>query len=294
MLALLLHAADGPYKFGWHAHPDVVLLCVALLAGYFYAITMLRETLSDAGRVKRSQVLLYCSGVLSLYLVAGTPIHDISEQYLLTAHMFQHTVFIMISAPLLLAGIPAWMWQALLRQRGVMPVAKVLTHPIVAFSAFNALQVITHLPEVVNFSLETHWFHFFVHAALVISAMMMWWPILSNVPELPRLSPPLRMAYLFVQSLIPTVVAAFVTFANGVVYDFYAQAPRMWGITAVEDQQIAGGVMKMMGSIILWGFITVIFFQWFAKEERESKGPPWREVEEELDAMGLTGGTSRP
>jgi putative membrane protein len=292
MLALLLHAADGPYQFTWHAHPDVVLLCFALLVGYFYAITMLRETLSDAGRVKRSQVLLYCSGVLTMYLVAGTPIHDISEQYLLTAHMFQHTVFIMVSAPLMLAGIPSWMWDALLRQRGVMPIAKILTHPIVAFSIFNALQVVTHLPEVVNLSLETHWFHFVVHVALVASAMLMWWPILSNVEVLPRLSPPLRMAYLFVQSLIPTVVAAFVTFANGVVYDFYAQAPRMWGISPVEDQQIAGGVMKMMGSIILWGFITVIFFQWFAREQRESQGPPWGEIEDELEALGLSGGTS--
>jgi putative membrane protein len=114
--------------------------------------------------------------------------------------------------------------------------------------------------------------------------------VLSIVPELPRLSPPLRMAYLFLQSLIPTVVAAFVTFANGAVYDFYAQAPRMWGVSAVEDQQIAGGVMKLMGSVILWGFITVIFFQWFYKEQRESEGPAWRDIEEELDSLGLTSG----
>jgi len=288
MLALLLHTANGPYEFSWHLHPDVVLLCAFLLAGYFWAITMLRESISDAGRVRRSQVVLYCSGVLSLYLVAGTPVHDISEQYLLTAHMFQHTVFIMISAPLMLAGIPSWLWQALLRRPGMLPAGRVLAHPVVAFLAFNALQVVTHLPEVVNFALETHWFHLFVHVALVASAILMWWPVLSNVPELPRLSPPLRMAYLFVQSLVPTVVAAFVTFADSAVYDFYAQAPRMWSLSAVEDQQIAGGVMKLMGSLILWGFITVIFFQWFYKEQREAAGPAWRDVESELESMGLT------
>jgi putative membrane protein len=227
---------------------------------------------------------------MTLYLVAGTPIHDISEQYLLTAHMFQHTVFVMISAPLMLAGVPGWFWQALLRRPGFLRVGRVLTHPLMAFSLFNVLTVATHLPEVANFALETHWFHLLVHIALVASAMLMWWPVLSIVPELPRLSPPLRMAYLFLQSLIPTVVAAFVTFANGAVYDFYAQAPRMWGISAVEDQQIAGGVMKLMGSVILWGFITVIFFQWFYKEQRESEGPAWRDIEEELDSLGLTSG----
>jgi|CXWL01.1.fsa_nt_gi putative membrane protein len=293
MLAPLLHTASGPYQFSWHLHPDVVLLSIFLLVGYFYAITQLRDLVSDAGRVKRSQIILYCSGVATLYLVGGTPVHDISEQYLLTAHMFQHTVFIMISAPLILAGIPAWMWQALLRQPGMLRTGKVLTHPVVGFGIFNALQVVTHLPEVMNFTLNTHWFHLFVHIGLVASAMLMWWPVLSTVPELPRLTPPLRMAYLFAQSLIPMVVAAFVTFADGAVYSFYAAAPRLWGLSAVEDQQIAGGIMKLMGSMILWSFMTVIFFQWFYQEERESVGPAWSEVEDELAALGLTGGARR-
>lgn len=288
MLAPVLHTASGPYSFTWHAHADVVLLCLFLLVAYAWALLVLRESISDAGRVKRSQVLLYVAGVLTLYSVAGTPVHDISEQYLLTAHMFQHSVFVMISAPLLLAGVPGWLWQALLRPAGMLRAGRVLTHPVVAFGVFNGLTVITHLPEVTNYALETHWFHLVVHVSLVASAMLMWWPVLSIVPELPRLSAPLRMSYLFVQSLIPTVVAAFVTFADGTVYDFYAEAPRMWGLTPVQDQQVAGGVMKMMGSLILWGFITVIFFQWFYREERESRGPAWRDVEEELETLGLT------
>lgn len=293
MPGTLLHTASGPYQFSWHLHPDVVLLSIFLLVGYFYAITQLREMVSDAGRVKRSQVVLYCSGVATLYLVAGTPVHDISEQYLLTAHMFQHTVFIMVSAPLLLAGIPAWMWQALLRLPGMLRTGKVLTHPVVGFGIFNALQVGTHLPEVMNFTLNTHWFHFFMHMALMASALLMWWPVLSTVPELPRLSSPLRMAHLFVQSLVPTIVAAFVTFADGALYGFYAAAPRMWGLSAVEDQQIAGGVMKLMGSLILWGFMTVIFFQWFYKEQREEAMPAWAEIEGELESLGMTTSSKR-
>jgi hypothetical protein len=66
----------------------------------------------------------------------------------------------------------------------------------------------------------------------------------------------------------------------------------MWGLTTVQDQQIAGGVMKLMGSLILWGFITVIFFQWFYREQREAQAPPWREIEDELEALGLTRGGS--
>ncbi len=288
MLLPLLHTASGPYQFNWPLHADVVVFCIFLEAGYLYAVTQLRDVISDAGRVRRKQVLLFSAGVASLYLVAGTPVHDISEQYLLSMHMFQHTVFTLVTAPLLLAGIPAWVWQAALRQRGVMPLAKRLVNPVAAFGIFNLLMVLTHLPASVDYSLNHHSFHFFVHAVLVASAMLMWWPILSVVPQLPRMSAPLQMAYLFVQSLIPTVIAAFVTFADGTVYTFYDRAPRMWGLTPVEDQQIAGGIMKLIGSLILWTFITIAFFEWYSREQRQDDEPRWGEIEEELHEMGLT------
>ena len=293
MLLPFLHTASGPYQFHWALHADVVLFCVFLEAGYLYAITQLRDVVSDAGRVRRKQVLLFTSGVAAIYFVAGTPVHDLSEQYLLSMHMIQHTVFTLVAAPLLLAGIPAWLWQALLRQRGIMPIARRLVNPVVAFGLFNLLMVMTHLPNAVDYSLNHHWFHFVVHAALTVSAMLMWWPILSSVPELPRLTAPLRMAYLFLQSLIPTVIAAFVTFADGVVYPFYERAPRIWGLSAEADQQIAGGMMKLIGSLILWTFIAIAFFEWYAREQNQGQEPRWDEVEEELHHLGLTDAQKR-
>jgi putative membrane protein len=284
----LLHAASGPYQFHWNVHPDVVLLCIFVEAGYLYAVTQLRGLASDAGRVRRGQVLMFSAGVLAIYLVAGTPVHDISEQYLLSMHMVQHTVFTLVAAPLLVAGVPVWLWQAILRPRGVLPVARVLVHPVVAFTVFNAIMVLTHLPVVVNYALYHHWFHFLVHAALVGTAMMMWWPVLSTVPELPHMSAPLQMSYLFLQSIVPTVIAAFVTFADSPVYEFYEKAPRMWGLSAESDQQLGGGLMKLIGSLILWGLIAVVFFQWYAREQSESQEPRWDDVEEELSQLGLT------
>ena len=278
----------GHEWFDWHLHADVLLLCTVLLCGYFYAVTVLRPLISDAGRVRQSQVVFFCLGVLTIYVAAGSPVHDLSEGYLLSMHMFQHLLFTLVAPPLLLAGIPAWLWQPLLRRRGIMPVAKVLVTPLVAFGAFNFLVVVTHLPEVVDLALREHWFHFLVHAALVASAMMMWWPVMSNVPELPRLSYPLQMSYLFVQSLLPAVIGSFITFSQSAVYDFYGRAPRIWGMDPVEDQQIGALVMKLAGSLILWAFIGVAFFKWYAREEAQSRGPAWREVEDELKEMGLT------
>lgn len=285
----LIEDIGGLEWLDWHLHPDVLLLCLGLLGGYWYAINVLRLQISDAGRVKKSQILSFCAGVLVIYIAAGSPMHDLAEQYLLTAHMTQHLLITMVAPPLLLVGVPVWLWQAALRGENVMRVARVLTNPLVAFGAINALIVLTHLPEVVDLALTAHWFHFFVHVALFGAAMMMWWPVLSNVPELPQLAEPYQMAYLFVLSVIPAVVGGFIVFSRSPVYDFYAEAPRIWGISAVEDQQIAAGIMKTFTPVILWSFIGVAFFRWYAREQAAEQGPRWPEVEEELRELGLSG-----
>jgi putative membrane protein len=283
----LLHIA-GYSWLEWHLHPEVVFPLVLLEVAYLYSVTEVRAMISDAGRVKRSQVISFSLGVLVLYIAAGTPIHDISEEYLFSVHMVQHLLFTLVAAPLLLVGTPAWLWQALLRRPGAMPVARLLTNPLVTFSVFNAVLVITHLQPVVDLALRHHEFHLLVHVVLIVTAIMMWWPILSDVPELPRLSYPLQMAYLFLQSLLPAVLASFITFSDGVVYEFYGEAPRIWGLSPIDDQQIAGGVMKLGGSLILWCFIAVAFFRWYQREQQASQTPGWPEVEAEIERLGLS------
>ncbi len=283
----LLHI--GGYQWlDWNIQPDVILLCLVLIGGYLYAITGLRKRLSDAGRVKRVQIVSFYLGVLTIYAASGSPLHDLADVYLASAHMLQHVLLTLVAAPLLLAGIPGWAWQALLRIRGVMPVARLLTHGVMALAIFNGVMLLVHLPSAVDLQLREWSFHLFAHVALVGAGLVLWWPILSNVPELPRLPYPLQMGYLFLQSLVPAVMASFITFSDRLVYPAYAEAPRIWGIAPMDDQQIAGGIMKLLGSIILWSFIAVAFFKWFEREEAEARGPSWPEVEEELHSLGLT------
>jgi len=282
-----LHIA-GYEWLDWSLRLDVILLCILLGVAYYYAVTQLRPRVSDADRVKRSQVFYYSLGVLTIYAAAGSPLHDLADQYLASAHMLQHVLLTLVAAPLLLAGIPAWVWQALLRVRGVLPVARVLTHGLMALAVFNAVMLLVHLPSAVDLQLQEWWFHLFAHTSLLVAGLVMWWPVLSTVPALPRLAYPLQMGYLFLQSLVPAVMASFITFSDRVVYQAYAEAPRIWGISPLADQQIAGGIMKLMGTIILWIFITVAFFKWYEREEGEGRDPRWPEVEEELRNMGLT------
>ncbi|MDE3095569.1 MAG: cytochrome c oxidase assembly protein [Chloroflexota bacterium] len=291
VLLPLLHGAPATSTAGWwhwHLHPDVWLFCIVLEALYLYAVIWLRQSASDAGRVKRRQVLLFSGGVFTIWLAAGTPIHDIGEQYLLSVHMLEHTMLTFVAAPLLLAGIPSWLWQVPLRVRGVLPAARVLVHPIVILFVVNMTFVVLHLPAVLDLSLRSDPFHFTWHAVLVAVSILMWWPILSDVPELPRISYPMQMAYLFVQSLIPMVVASFITFADHAIYAPYVQAPRLWGLSPLADQQVAGGIMKTFGALVIWWFIGLAFFRWYRDSQAEEKGPRWSDVQDELDQLGLS------
>src|SRR2546422_1914711 len=140
----------------WRLHPDVVLLCVTLLGAYFYAINILRPRLSDAGRVKHSQVALYLCGVLAIFIATGTPIHDLSEQYLLSVHMVQHLLLTLVAPPLLIAGVPSWLWRAMLGGRHVPSVTRVLVPPRGTVGVVNLLVLGTPPPVVVGHAPPGH------------------------------------------------------------------------------------------------------------------------------------------
>jgi putative membrane protein len=96
------------------------------------------------------------------------------------------------------------------------------------------------------------------------------------------------MLYLFLQSILPTVPASFLTFARAPVYHFYESVPRIWGIGVLNDQQIAGLIMKIGGGLLLWACIAAIYFRWSAKEERgESEEVTWETFERELEVWDL-------
>jgi putative membrane protein len=162
-------------------------------------------------------------------------------------------------------------------------VFRFLTRPIVALIVFNGLLLFTHWPEVVEASVRSELTHFTLHVLLVGSAVLMWWPVMSPLVELPALTPPAQMMYLFAQSLAPTIPASFLTFGHTLLYPVYGTFPRIWGISALNDQLIAGLLMKLVGGFILWGFVATIFFRWHAREERDGwDALALRHVEREL------------
>jgi putative membrane protein len=252
----------------WHPHPSVLLVLGGIWVGYLVAVRRHR-TVAGEPPDRRRRTTLFSVGMACLWLGADWPVHDLAEGYLYSVHMAQHLLFTLVAPPLLIAGMPAWMWRDILRPRWLFVAFRFLTRPIVALILFNGLLLFTHWPEIVDASVRSELTHFTLHVLVFGSAIVMWWPVMSPLVELPALTPPAQMMYLFAQSLAPTIPASFLTFGHTLLYPVYGTFPRIWGISALNDQLIAGLLMKLVGGFILWGFVATIFFRWYAREERD-------------------------
>jgi putative membrane protein len=252
----------------FHVHWDVYGLALTLLVGYWYAIRRLGPLQSPRPEpaVRTGQAVSFHVGLLLFVAVRGWPFHDIGDQSLFTFHMIEHLVLALGVPPLLLRGTPAWLLRLMVLP--ILPVMRVLTKPAVALVLFNLTLVVIHIPVIVELMLDSEAAHLLLHLLLMVTALLMWWPVIGPIPDLPKLSPFAAMGYVFLQSLVPTVPASFLTFADVPIYRVYEDLPRLWGVDVLTDQLIAGLIMKIGGGLVLWAVITVIFFGWALREER--------------------------
>lgn len=265
--------APSADPWAWQPSPDVWLLVVTLYGGYWYLLATRGGVAVRRVPATAAQRWCYTLGVAVLWAATDGPIDFIGETYLLSVHMLQFLLLTLVAPPLLLLGVPGWMLRRLLAPAPIAALIRALTRPLPAMVLFNAVIVVSHWPTVVDAYLRSDLAHFTMHAVWFSSALLWWWPVLSPLPELPHLTTPLRMAYLFAQSIVPTIPASFLTFGSGPLYDFYAQAPRLWGLSVIDDQQIAGLLMKMGGGLLLWAVITALFFRW--SHEDHTGAPDW-------------------
>lgn len=286
----MLLAHEGGADLAWRAHPDVWLMVALLVGGYFWALRRWGPSKAPIGEAAATtrQKALFVAGVAFLWVGADWPMHETSEDFLFSAHMIQHTLFSLIAPPLMIMGTPKWLLRMPLDSPRVLKVARFVTRPMFGLVLFNSVIVVTHWPLVMDASLTSEPVHFAVHVVLFTSAAIMWWPAIDPLPELSRLSAPGKMLYLFLQSIVPTVPASFLTFAETPIYDFYASVPRLWGIGVVTDQRVAGLIMKIGGGLLLWLAIAYLYFRWSAQEEnQETQEVSWDDFERELQAWEL-------
>ena len=235
-------AGRDPLQF--HLHPDVVAVVVAVALGYWFALKRLGPRLASPGEpvITRRQSLMLVAAIGGLWLASDWPLHDLGAGYLYSAHMVQHSIYTVALPPLFILGTPAWLWRWLLRP--VMPVFRRLVHPVSAVAIFSAVTVVTHVPVFVTAAVRSGPAHVAQHAALILSATLVWWPVTSPLPEVGRLSKLLsRLVYPFFQFLAASMAGSSLVWAQEPVYRVYDEFPKLWGFTTLSDQQWAGAIM---------------------------------------------------
>ncbi|HET9294624.1 MAG TPA: cytochrome c oxidase assembly protein [Gemmatimonadales bacterium] len=261
-------ARDVAWTWHWQPYPGVWLFMLALVGGYIWMVRRMAPKAAPPGRppVSRRQWVWFGIGALALWAATDWPIGALGSGYLLSVHTIQWILYTLVAPPLLLLGVPDWLPLATREGSVARRLLRVLALPVVALIITDAILLTSHVPAVVDGFRRTQAGSFLIDMAWLAGGLVMWWPILAPNPMISRVSPPWQIGYLFFATVVPTVPAAFLTFADFPVYALYELAPRVHGIPAGADQQVAGLLMKAVADPILWLAMGILFFQWSRRE----------------------------
>lgn len=278
----------------WQARPGVWILVAGVIALGLYATRVVgpNAVRGDEPITTARQRVFFWAGVVVLWMASDWPVHDIAESHLYSVHMVQHFVLTFIVPPLFLLATPTWLARLVIGQGTKTETwLRRLSRPVVAGVIFNGVVIVTHWPDLVNLSVEVGPLHYLIHLVVVATAFLMWTPVCGPIPEW-RISMPGQMLYLFLMSIVPTVPAAWLTFAENPVYGAYDHGHQLWGLTVVSDQQLAGLFMKLGGGVYLWSIIIYLFFSWATRNQRADRDQrfaserdllTWEKVESEFE-----------
>lgn len=262
----------------WTTYPSIVIGCLAFALGYELLAGPLRRrwSLSDTGPTRSDRVLFH-GGLFVVFASLQGPLHELSDIYLFSGHMVQHLAITLVFPPMLIAGMPGWMWRPLLRVPAIRAVGRGLTHPIVAFLLSTAVLYLWHVPTMYEWALLDHDVHIAEHLSFMAVYVVMWWPAFSRSEGLPPLTPGRRLIYLFLLTIPMKGLGAIITVSDYVLYPFYATQPRVFGLDPLTDQRLGGLIMWIPGGLVFWVTMGVVFFKHYYKDEtvrRRLQGAP--------------------
>jgi putative membrane protein len=252
----------------WHNEPWLIGGLVIL--GWLWAVLAgpLRSRLAPGSNYPRWYALRFYLALFIFYLAVGSPLDQIGERFLFSAHMFQHQLLVYPAAILFLQGLPHWMVDPLLRRRWVAAPLRLLTHPLSCALVYSLVIGVWHAPSLYDFALRNKVVHVAEHLTFFAAALLYWWPLLSPSRVLPRRSHGVQMLYVLGVVITMTPVFAYITFSQDVLYPTYEYAPRIIAdFTASEDQLLAGVMMKLIGLMVSLGAFTVSFYRWYQEQK---------------------------
>jgi len=285
---ILLHAGTPSHGLwtAWTWSPGIVAPMAAAAFLYARGLRLLWDEHIGRG-IRVWEASCFAAGWIVLALALLSPLHALSEQ-LFAAHMIQHELLMVAAAPLLVLGRPLvpMLWAIpspgrrrigkFVRQPSVRALWGAITLPVVAFLAHGAAIWVWHAPPLFEATLNSDAIHAAQHASFIATALLFWWTIIhGHAPGGQARAAGFGLAVLL---LFGTVVhtgalGALLTFSRTLWYPAYGSAAAVWGLTALEDQQLAGLVMWVPASVGYLGAALLLFSAWLrASEARVRQG----------------------
>ena len=231
-----------PYAWSWNL--EALLLVPAMTAGYVWAI---RRHAAPPWRIA-----CWVGSMVLIWAVSITPIETISLHYLLSVHLIQNVVLAEWAPLLFVLAIPPSL-------AGILP----RVPPVPALALWVVNYGIWHLPWIYDAALRhQHTLLHLEHALYFGTGVLLWWPVVHG-----SMSAGAKSAYVFGAFLLASPIGLMMALVPDPIYEFYERAPRLWGLSPILDQQIAGVAMAGAEAVVFFAVFAFFFARFFAEQD---------------------------
>ncbi len=255
---------------GWSLSPALLPL-LAYAAIYLWRFRAARRESGGRGAGAR-QALAFGAGLVLMALAVASPLDELGEEHLFSAHMVQHLLLGDIAPLLVLLALSrVIMRPATRRLNRVERALGPLAHPVTALVAGLGIVYAWHIPAMYQAALASPLVHALEHATFFAAGVAIWWPLVQPVPMRRRLGGLEVLAYVGAAKAGLAALGLFLTWSSTLAYPYYASVPRVWGLSPVEDQNVGGAIMMVEQSTVLVVAFAVLFTRMLAQSEEEER-----------------------
>lgn len=278
--------------FGFRAlwSPYFFAAMVIILVGYFLLTVKYRHRFKGSEALTKRQGIIFSTAIFLLYVIKGSPV-DLMAHLMFYAHMIQMAFLYLIITPMLIVGIPQWVWKKVTNHPVIKPFFRFMTKPIIALVLFNGIFSFYHIPLIFDVIKTDIFLHAGYTGLLFVVATFMWWPLINQVEKENRLSGVKKMGYIFADGVLLTPACALIIFAPEPMYATFsdpaawAQAlelcvppmilstlslsgPEMFNsMSLLHDQQLGGVLMKVIQELVYGTVLYQVFVEWFKRDQ---------------------------
>jgi putative membrane protein len=258
-------------EVGWRLDPAVLLPLALYAAVYVWRFRSARAEAGGRG-AGALQALAFAGALTALVIAVASPLDALGERYLFSAHMVQHILLGDIAPLLVLLALSRVILRPATRRLVRLERALGrLAHPALGIGVWLGLVYLWHVPALYDAALRDPVLHALEHASFFTAGLALWWPLIQPVPMRHRLTGLGSLAYIAVAKAGLAALGLYLVWSTTVAYSFYESVPRIWGLSAIEDQNVGGAIMMVEQSLVLVVTFFVLFVRMLVQSEEEER-----------------------